>query len=213
MARSRIIQSQLGKTLEMEEAELKKFIGSNNETEIYYRYLIGQDVWYFQRNGGEFSAGYDEFKKFISLKLGIPFNNISIVGSAKTRYSFSPSKNFKEFNDDSDFDLIIVSNDMYRKIWSAYREISQQTYLTGYNLKCANIFNGFVSIRDSDSTYGNEILQDWQRKVRTFKTDLQLKFGIQHEINYRIYSDWESVQDYHVRGIAKLKRETNNEIN
>ena len=197
----------------MDKAELIEFIDNNNETEIYYRYLIGQEVWYFQKNGDEFSSDYDEFKKFISLKLGVPFNNISIVGSAKTRYSFSPSKKFKEFNDTSDFDLIIVSNEMYRNIWSAYREIAQQTFLIEYKWKCINIFNGFVSIKDSDSTYGNEILQEWQRKVRTFKADLQLKFGIQHEINYRIYSDWESVQDYHVRGIAKLKSEINNEVN
>ncbi|PKG53715.1 hypothetical protein [Halomonas sp. MES3-P3E] len=197
----------------MDEAELKEFIDSNNEVEIYYKYLIGQDVWYFQRDGGEFSANYDEFKKFISTKLDVPFNNISIVGSAKTKYSFSPKKKFKEFDDRSDFDLIIVSNDLYKKIWSAYREISQQSYLQGFQWKCANIFNGFVSIKDSDQTYGNDVLQDWQRKVRTFKADLQLKFKIYHEINYRIYSDWESVQDYHVRGIAKLKGEINNEIN
>ncbi|WP_045859555.1 hypothetical protein [Teredinibacter purpureus] len=197
----------------MDQAEIKEFIDSNDETEIYYRYLIGQDVWYFQRDGGESSADYDEFKKFISVKLEIPFNNISIVGSAKTRYSFSPNKNFREFNDESDFDLIIVSKDMYRSMWSAYKEISQQTFLKGYQWKCTNIFNGFVSIKDSDSTYGNEVLQEWQRKVRTFKADLQLKFNILHEINYRIYSDWESVQDYHVRGIAKLKGEMNNEVN
>ena len=196
----------------MDKSELKEFIDSNSEIEIYYKYLIGQDVWYFQRSSSEFNAGYDEFKKFISLKLEIPFNNISIVGSAKTRYSFSPSNRFKEFNDKSDFDLIIVSNEIYQKIWSAYREISHQTFLRGYTSKCSNIFNGFVSIKDSDSTLGNEKLLEWQRKVRTFKADLQLKFNIIHEINYRIYSDWESVQDYHVRGIAKLKREINNEI-
>jgi hypothetical protein len=197
----------------MDQTEIKEFIDSNTETEIYYRYLIGQEVWYFQRCGDEFSTDYDEFKKFISLKLDVPFNNISIVGSAKTKYSFSPSKNFKEFNDESDFDLIIVSKEMYINIWNAYRNISQQTFLHGFSRKCANIFNGFVSIKDSDPTYGNEILKEWQRKVRTFKADLQLKFKIQHEINYRIYSDWESVQDYHVRGIAKLKGEINNEAN
>lgn len=145
--------------------------------------------------------------------MDVPFNNISIVGSAKTRYSFSPSKKFREFNEESDFDLIIVSNELYKKIWSAYREISQQTFLQGFKWKCANIFNGFVSIKDSDPTYGNDLLQDWQRKVRTFKADLQLKFKIYHEVNYRIYSDWGSVQDYHVRGIEKLKGEINNEVN
>jgi len=197
----------------MDQAEIKEFIDSNTETEIYYKYLIGQDVWYFKSFGDEFSADYDEFKKFISLKLEVPFNNISIVGSAKTRYSFAPKKKFKEFNRKSDFDLIIVSKDMYISIWDAYRNISQQSFLEGYQWKCSNIFNGFVSIKDSDPTYGNEELKKWQRKVRTFKADLQLKFNIQHEINYRIYSDWESVQDYHVRGIAKLKGEINNEVN
>ncbi|WP_129504035.1 hypothetical protein [Aeromonas veronii] len=191
----------------MDEAELKHFISNNNEVEVYYKYLIGQDVWYFLRTGSQFSAHYDDFKKFISIKLDIPFNNISIVGSAKTRYSFSPSKNFKEFDDSSDFDLVIVSDSLYKKIWSAYREISQQTFLPRKKETCVDIFNGFVSVRDSDETHGHATLIEWQQKVRTFKADLQLKFNIQHEINYRIYSDWESVQDYHIRGIAKLKEQ------
>jgi len=193
----------------MDKTEIIEFIDSNSEIEVYYRYLIGQDVWYFQKFGNNFSSDYDKFKKIISIKLQIPFNNISIVGSAKTRFSFSPSKKFKEFDDDSDFDLIIVSDETYKKIWSAYKSISQQTYLPRYQGKCSNIFNGFVSIKDSDPTFGNAALEEWQRKVRTFKADIQLRFNIQHEINYRIYSDWESVQDYHVRGIARLKGEIN----
>lgn len=193
----------------MEKAEIISFIDANSEMEIYYKYLIGQDVWYFQQNGDDFSSDYDKFKKFISLKLEIPFNNISIVGSAKTRFSFSPKKKFKEFGNTSDFDLIIVSNEIYMKVWSAYKSISQQSFLPEYSRKCSNIFNGFVTIKDSDPTFGHETLEEWQRKVRTFKTDIQLIFNIQHEINYRIYSNWESVQDYHVRGIAKLKVEIN----
>ena len=69
----------------------------------------------------------------------------------------------------------------------------------------AIFFNGFVSLKDTDPTYGKSVLEEWQRKVLTFKAELQLKFKIQHEVNYRIYSDWESVQDYHMRGISKLK--------
>ena len=83
-------------------------INSKSELDIYYEYLLGQEVWYFKNNGDDFSSDYDSFKKFISKKLNNPFNNISIVGSAKTRFSFSPSKNLAEFHDKSDFDLIIV---------------------------------------------------------------------------------------------------------
>lgn len=195
----------------MNEQQIKKFILENEEIDIFYQYLIGQDVWYFQKfNNSETS--YDEFKKSISRKLGIPFNNIAIVGSAKTKFSFSPLKNFKEFNDDSDFDLIIVSNKMYSDIWNTYREIASESHLKGYSSKCSNIFNGFISLKDTDSTYGKFVLEDWQRKVNTFKAELQLRFNIHHEVNYRIYSSWETVQDYHIKGITKLK-ESLNEIN
>ncbi|MDC4714437.1 hypothetical protein NQ806_18265, partial [Acinetobacter baumannii] len=90
-------------------------------------------------------------------------------------------------------------------LWAAYRKISQEGYLHNFNSKSNAIFNGFISIKDTDDTYGNDYLNEWQRLIRTFKAELQLKFKIQHDVNYRIYSDWESVQDYHIRGINKLK--------
>lgn len=189
----------------MLKVDLIDFIKKHDVMEIYYKYLIGQEVWYFKEQGEGHSEKYDEFKKFISKNLDIPFNNIAIVGSAKTKFSFSPHKEFKEFCEDSDLDLIIVSKYYYKKIWNAYRKISQETNLNGFKYKANNIFNGFIGIKDTDETYGNEDLKEWQRLVRTFKAELQLKFSVNHEVNYRIYADWESVQDYHIRGINKLK--------
>lgn len=185
----------------MNKEKLIEKIKSKPELDVYYDYLLGQEVWYFQNNGPDF----DKFKKYISRNLEIPFNNISIVGSAKTRYSFSPTKNFSEFHEDSDFDLIIVSNKLFSRIWEAYRVISSNQYLHDYDKKCRNVFNGFVSLKDNDRTYGNSTLEEWQKLILSFKTGLQLKFNIQHEINYRIYSDWESVESYHLKGITKLK--------
>ncbi|AUC77679.1 hypothetical protein [Olleya sp. Bg11-27] len=196
----------------MNKEKLISKITSNSEIDIYYEYLLGQEVWYFQTNGEDFSSVYDSFKKFISRKLNIPFNNVSIVGSAKTRFSFSPSKNLSEFHEKSDFDLIIVSRNLFYDIWTAYREVTQGQYLDGYTNKCGNIFSGFVSIKDDDKTYGNHTLENWQKKVLSFKAELQLTFNIQHDINYRIYSDWESVEEYHLKGITKLKNIIN-EIN
>lgn len=189
----------------MNKEQLIEKLRSKPEIDIYYDYLLGQEVWYFQNNGSDFSSDYDQFKKYISRNLHIPFNNISIVGSAKTRFSFSPHKNFSEFHENSDFDLIIISSKLFHKIWEAYRDISNSQYLNEYDKKCGNIFNGFVSLKDDDKTYGNEILENWQKLILSFKARLQLKFNIQHDINYRIYSDWESVEAYHLKGITKLK--------
>jgi len=193
----------------MNKEEVIEYLNTNSEQEIYYKYLLGQDVWYFQSLGDDFSSSYDVFKKFISQKLRIPFNNVSIVGSAKTKFSFSPDKEFKEFGDHSDFDLILVSQSMYFNLWQAFKQVSLTQHLHSYRYKTSNIFNGFVSIREDDPNYGNKTIIDWQKLILTFKTELQLKFNIQHDINYRIYSNWESVEDYHIKGISKLKKGIN----
>lgn len=196
----------------MNKEELIEHLKSKSELDIYYDYLLGQDVWYFKDNGEDFSSDYDSFKKIISRNLKVPFNNIAIVGSAKTRYSFSPSKKLSEFHKGSDFDLIIVSNNLFNSVWGAFRGISSGQYLHNYNQKCSNIFNGFISVRDDDPTYGNKSLEGWQKAVLAFKAELQLTFNIKHDINYRIYSNWESVEEYHIKGITKLKNSVN-EIN
>ena len=69
--------------------DLIHFLKQHSEREIYYKYLIGQEVWYFKNDHQDHSNKYDDFKKFISNKLDIPFNNIAIVGSAKTKFSLN----------------------------------------------------------------------------------------------------------------------------
>lgn len=189
----------------MDKQEIQDYFKLNEDIDIYYEYLLGQRVWYFEKESSDSSEMYDQFKKYISRKLNIPFNNVSIVGSAKTRFSFSPSKNFREFHDKSDFDLILVSRELFDKIWLAYRKISLQEFVTNYQDISSNIFNNFISLKDDDSNYNNQTLIEWQQLVFSFKTELQLSFEIEHEINYRIFKDWESVQDYYLKGINKLK--------
>jgi hypothetical protein len=81
---------------------------------IYKKYLLGQDVWYFkQKEPGKYLQTYDSFKHYVANSLGINFNNISIVGSAKTGISLSPEKDFKLFDSKSDFDLVLVSPTLF----------------------------------------------------------------------------------------------------
>ncbi|HDZ8838766.1 TPA: hypothetical protein RUW99_002408 [Aeromonas veronii] len=191
----------------MDKDNIIGFIKQHAEIDIFYECILGHDAWYFKRIDDHSAAKkYDDFKRFISKKLNIPFNNIAIVGSAKTKFSFSPTeKCLREFGDDSDLDLILVSKDMYRLIWNAYKELSATIKLKNYNNKCSNIFNGFISIKDNDDDYGHVDIKRWKQKIGEFKAELQFKFDVKHEINYRIYTDWESVQHYHLRGITKLK--------
>ncbi|MGV3597565.1 MAG: hypothetical protein ACO1PI_06820 [Bacteroidota bacterium] len=191
--------------------EVKEFIKSNSEKDIYDKYLLGQDVWFF----GEYIKNedpllfYDKFKKFISSQLNIHFHNISIIGSAKTKFSFSPEKEFREFNDKSDFDIVLVSSELFYYFWSAYYEISQNQRVENYNSLTSSIFRKFISIKDNEPNYNSEKLKNWQRKLAKFKTQLQLEYKIYYDINYRIYESWESVESYHLSGIKKLKNKIN----
>lgn len=191
--------------------EIKAFISTNSEKDIYEKYLLGQDVWYFEENITDENPllFYDKFKKFISSKLNIHFHNISIIGSAKTKFSFSPNKDFKEFDELSDFDIVLVSNELFTYFWSAFYEISQNQRINNYANLASNIFRKFVSVGDNDPHYENEALKDWQRKLTEFKVQMQLEYKIYSDINYRIYANWESVESYHLNGIKKLKDKIN----
>ncbi|WP_396179370.1 hypothetical protein [Flavobacterium sp.] len=191
--------------------EITTFIKGNTEKEIYDKYLLGQDVWYFTNNivDEDPLLYYDKFKKFISSKLNIHFHNISIIGSAKTKFSFSPNKDFKEFNETSDFDIVLVSNELYTYFWSAFYEISQNQKINNYSNMTSNIFRKFISVKDDDPHFENEDLKNWQRKLSDFKTQLQLEYKIYCDVNYRIYANWESVESYHLNGIKKLKENLN----
>ncbi len=191
--------------------QIKKYINDNSESDIYNKFLLGQEVWYFEKfvQSENPLLFYDKFKKLISKELSIHFNSVSIIGSAKTEYSFSPKKNFKQFNEESDFDVILVSDSLFNRFWSAYNNISRESWLHDYQKITSNIFRNFISIKEEDKHYNNESLMDWQRKLSSFRTQLQLEYKIYNEINYRIYSSWNAVDEYHINGIKKLKEKLN----
>ena len=56
----------------------------------------------------------------MSKTLGVHVNNIAIVGSAKMGFSLSPDKDYRDFNDESDIDLVLVSDGIYKSSWMAF---------------------------------------------------------------------------------------------
>lgn len=190
----------------MTKSEFIEFIKNTDEEEIYNKLLQGQEVYYFKNIHCEYLLFYDEFKRFLSKKLGVHFNNIAIIGSAKTEFSLSPLKDFKVFNPDtSDLDIIIVSDEHFHKFWNTYGEISKNYHIDNYKGLTSNIFRKFISMKDNDRNYNNPTLIEWQKKINNFKTELQVIYKIFTPINYRIYSNWEAVQAYHIKGIIDLK--------
>lgn len=66
-------------------------------------------------------AQYTELKQHVSSQFLIHHSNILVVGSAKLGFSIAPQKRWKRFNDQSDVDVAIVSQELYLSVW---REVS-----------------------------------------------------------------------------------------
>lgn len=185
--------------------EFREKLLSDDIRDVYQRYLLGHDVWYFRekKESPSFAKDYDEFKLYMSKKLEIHVNNIAIVGSAKMGFSLSPDKDYRKFSDKSDIDLVLVSDRIYKSSWMAYIELQSKDYLPVYGPVAKNIFKGFVSLKELDIRV--DFFDSWSRKVEPLKKDIQTIFGIPNDINYRIYDSWESVERYHIAGLNSLK--------
>ena len=187
--------------------DVKKDLSVLTGRQIYDKYLVGNVVWYFKEylKIADYNGQYDDLKRYIAEKVDVHFSNIAIVGSAKTGVSFNPSNNLRAFTSESDIDLVIVSEKHYKEIWKAYLEMFYKNNVPdGYREINSSIFKGFVSVKTSTKSHIDIIA--WEKKVGEMMKDLQLLFGIEQEVNYRIYDSWDSVLAYHCYGLNNLAK-------
>lgn len=192
----------------MTKENFKSDIKTKSSNEIFLNYLQGNNIWYFSEylKRENYSETYDEFKKFVSRSLEVSFNNICIVGSGKLGYSLAPDKDFSDFDEDeSDIDLVIVSRLYYNKFWNAYLDLFEEKVNFGYKYVSSSIFRKFISVKEPEPIH--PFLKEWISKIEKFNKDYQTIFGIKHQINYRIYDSWESVERYHKKGIQEIKEQ------
>ena len=190
----------------MDNEEYKEDLQKLSVEAIYNKYIISGDIWYFRNKYGDnWFEEYDRFKMFISNKLGVHYNDIAVAGSAKLGFSLNPKKNFGAFNDESDIDIIVISQKYFYLFWDSYRKDSYAEIRTPYfNKVCFSIFRKYI-IFDGFSKTNPEYLK-WLKKTQGFEKDLQLDFEIENDIHYRIFESWDAAKDYYMSSIAKTKK-------
>lgn len=185
--------------------EMKAAIETMSADEIYDEFIISGEVWVFKNIfGKQWFYQYDKFKKYVAQKLDVHYNNIGIAGSAKLGFSLNPKKHYKAFNDDSDLDIIVVSQKLFSDFWEQYLKDSYNptTKINKINYVSFCVFRKYMTL---DSFRNNEYYNNWLRKTGGFEKDIQLRFQIENEIHYRIFESWDSVKMYYMSSINKLK--------
>lgn len=184
---------------------MKIAIKTMSAEEIYDEYIVSGDIWIFKNIFKEnWYSQYDNFKKYVANKLEVHYNDIGIVGSAKLGFSLNPKKNYKNFDNKSDIDIIIVSQKLFNEFWAQYLKDSYNPTTQIHNISWVSfcVFRKYMTL---DSFRNNEYYNNWVKKTSGFEKDIQLLFQIENEIHYRIFESWDSVRMYYISSINKIK--------
>ncbi|MEK7661120.1 MAG: hypothetical protein AAB680_03670 [Pseudomonadota bacterium] len=196
----------------MDLQQLKNRIANSQPLEFCREELfLSQYVWLFVNKYGDSAEDkYREFKLAISRIININPTGIAIVGSSKFGYSLAPNKRFREYNDESDLDLVIVSTQLFSETFKQLRN----AYFNGLRFVAKrhshNYFCGFISIKDEDRPeYQSTYLRETVLMLKEMKTKVSDIFEIENKLNFRIYKTWDDAEKYHVFGTSQLKDSTN----
>lgn len=194
----------------MDKEEFKTLVSELN-TATQYEDLANQMLskpvpWFFIDKFGEQALDkYSQFKMYMARKFKVNAINISLGGSAWLGYSLSPKKKFKDFDDNSDIDIVIVSEKMFNLFWNCYlKELTQGTLRgTIYDNISKNIFKRFIDYKaDSCLNISQTFYVRFQKDINGYAKDLQINYDFPSNIGYRIYKSWE---DYEANVIHNLK--------
>lgn len=195
--------------------DFKRLITELNSTSEYEalanRMLSNPIPWFFiQKYGDQAPDKYSEFKVYMANKFSVTANDISLGGSAWFGYSLSPSKKFRDFGDNSDIDIVIVSDRIFNLFWNCYlKELVQGSlYGNNYDGISKNTFKRFVDYKaDLNLDISQSFYINFQKKINGYAKDLQINFDFPCDIGYRIYKSWEDYRMNVVHNLKDLRRE------
>ncbi|WP_447739585.1 hypothetical protein [Aeromonas veronii] len=190
----------------MQSNDFDKLLKEKGSKHVYNHILLNEDVYIFKLNYPNNHVDiYHHFKVVVSNALDVPVKNVAIVGSSKTGYSITPGRSYSLYSNDSDLDLVIVSEKLFMELWGGYLSFVNSFSGRAYNQIAKNVFKHFISVKQSDLT--GDLLpyfSEWTKRVDALKRDLELTFKLPSEINYRVYDEWKYVEQYHVSGLNVL---------
>jgi hypothetical protein len=176
---------------------------------VYNNVLLDENVYILKEKFPDtHNTKYHELKSVVSDRLDVPIKNVAIIGSAKLGYTLTPGRNFDKFGEESDLDLVVVSQDLFDGLWESHLNF-KNSIMKGkqykYSEVAKGVFRHFISISENDiSSEMQDYFSEWLGKIGSLKRVIEQEFRTPAEINYRIYDKWKYVEQYHVEGLAAL---------
>jgi len=185
----------------------KKFTADLQKEKLEWvvsKWVIENPTPYFFQND---HLAYIQWKNRLASKLGVDPYSIIVVGSANIGFSLNPEKNWISFNDESDIDIAIISNDYFEQAWHFLKNMKpSERYRLSKEMQEA------IKSHESNYIYWGAIAADLVLGVLPFGEkwlsgigELNKELPLGHTIGLRIYKDIESLRDYTIRTLKKLR--------
>ena len=168
-------------------------------------YLFGGLPFSFSDNPGV----YKRMVRYISRGLGVPKEDICVVGSARIGFSLSPRDFGTPFDERSDVDIIVVSPELFDSSWV--------NILTRNRVRWSSlneVTKGYINEhRDKHHIYGGwiypslvvEALEIGERWLRTFNGLSRIPDLSSRHVGGRLYRTWEHARAYHRRSLRQIR--------
>ncbi|QGY79304.1 hypothetical protein [Sphingorhabdus lacus] len=196
----------------MDPEEFRALIAACDPEKFCEEQLFQKKSWLFEDSGlDEISSTYEEFRQAIGVATGVDPADIRLVGSSRFGFSMNPkpAKRFRPFNDESDLDVLIVSEQLFSEIWAQFRHAYYNGYAWVKERHGGDIFRRFLYLLREDR-YNTSYLRQAAKRMDEMTKEVLLQTGISRTLKYRIYANWTDAVSYHAHGIRKLQRDLQN---
>lgn len=178
--------------------------------------LVNRDIsfitskWIIEKIPHVFSDDLDSYirwKENLGSKIGVDSRAIAITGSASVGFSLNPEKNLKIFSAASDIDVAIISQYHFDIAWHFLRNLGTKIHS--------------FSQREKNAIEDHRTRLIYWGTIATDKIIQLLPFGQQwvnalnemsdfaptkgHEVNARIYKDFEALRAYSLNNLRQIK--------
>lgn len=152
-------------------------------------------------------TGWIEWKSLLGSLIDVDPRNIVMTGSAAVGFSLNPDKGFRRFDSESDFDCGVVSDHYFSISW---RYLSQQRVEW---LSLARSLKQAIEMHRKNYVFSGTIAADTILSLLPFGRDWQTALDLMsaeqpstdRDIKLRIYKDYDSLRQYQVRGVTRLR--------
>ncbi len=143
-------------------------------------------------------------KEDISDEFNVNPHNVIMVGSAKLGFSISPQKLWQHFNENSDIDIVIISEDLFKSFWKTLFLFNNNISRSEDDDKQFNSFKDYFFkgwIRPDKFNFNFNGKQKWFEYFQK----MAIKYKLERKLRVALYINFEFFEKYHINNIENLK--------